>query len=328
MMRAIVRQQYGGPEQLQIQDVPKPIAANGDVLVRVRAFGLNRAEQYFRQGVWGEVAAISGIECAGEVEHDPNGRLSHGQAVIALMGGMGRSRNGSYAEWVCVPASNVVPIQTSLSWAELAALPESYATAWTCLHDNLALQEGDTLLIRGALSALGQAALALAKQRGASVIATVRQASRLEAARRLGADEAWVESPSLSSQMADAKAQGVDKVLDLVGTSTMLDSLRLAKRNGRVCVAGFLGGHEPIAAFDPMAHLPSGRHLSFFASALVFGGAEYPLGEIPFQQIIEWAENGDIPAKPASVFPFEDIQAAHRLLDEQAAGGKIVVTLD
>ncbi|UTH72332.1 zinc-binding dehydrogenase [Chromobacterium sp. IIBBL 290-4] len=324
-MRAIVRQQYGGPEHLHIQDLPQPIAKTGEVLIRVRAFGLNRAEQYFRQGLWGEVAAISGIECAGEVEYDPSGRLQPGQKVIALMGGMGRSRNGSYAEWVSAPAGNVVPIRTKLDWAHLAALPESYATAWTCLHDNLALQAGDTLLIRGALSALGQAALQLAKQRGAKVIATVRHESRLTAAQGLGADEAWIESPSLFDATSANGAQSVDKVLDLVGTSTLLDSLRLAKRNGRVCMAGFLGGHAPLADFDPMVHLPSGRHLSFFASALVFGSEEYPLGDIPFQQIIDWAESGAIQAKPVRVFPFEEIQAAHRLLDAQTAGGKIVV---
>ncbi|WP_047244417.1 zinc-binding dehydrogenase [Chromobacterium subtsugae] len=327
-MRAIVRQQYGGPEQLRIQDIPAPQAGADEVLVRVRAFGLNRAEQYFRQGLWGEVAAVSGIECAGEVAHDPGGVLPPGQTVIALMGGMGRSRNGSYAEFVSVPAANVVPVRTTLDWSALAALPESYATAWTCLHGNLALQNGDTLLIRGALSALGQAAMALAKLHGARVIATVSQASRLQAARQLGADIARVESAELGAELAEIAGCSMDKVLDLVGTSTLLDSLRLAKRDGRVCVAGFLGGHEPLAGFDPMAHLPSGRQLSFFASALVFGSRDYPLGDIPFQNIIEWAESGAIPARPARVFAFEHIQEAHSVLDAQSAGGKIVVTLD
>ena len=142
-MKAIVRQQYGGPEQLCVTEVPDPVAGKDEVLVRVRAFGINRAEQYFRQGHWGDVAAISGIECAGEVVRDPSGKLQPGQRVFALMGGMGRSRSGSYAELVAVPAVNVVPIRSALGWSELAAIPESYATAWSCLFDNLALRRHD-----------------------------------------------------------------------------------------------------------------------------------------------------------------------------------------
>jgi NADPH2:quinone reductase len=175
-MKAIVRQGYGGPEQLHLRDVPDPVALPGEVVVRVKAFGINRAEQYFRQGLWGEVAAISGIECVGEVIADASGALLPGQRVMALMGGMGRTRSGSYAEQVAVPAGNVVPVRSGLDWARLAALPETFATAWSCLHDNLELRRGDVVLVRGATSALGQAALGLARLAGATVVAAVRQA--------------------------------------------------------------------------------------------------------------------------------------------------------
>lgn len=324
-MRAIVRQQYGGPEQLQIRDVPDPLAEPGEVLVRVKAFGINRAEQYFRRGLWGEVAAISGIDCVGEVVRDISGGLSAGQRVFALMGGMGRTRNGSYAELVAVPAANVVPIRSTLDWEQLAVIPESYATAWSCLFDNLSLKHGEVILVRGATSALGLAALDLADATRATVIGTVRTVERAQRARSNGAREVLVEGADLGDSLARLAPHGVDAVLDLIGTATLLESLRLVRRGGRVCMAGFLGGHEPIAAFDPLVHLPSGRHLSFFGSAFVYGTPEYPLTDIPFQQIVDRIEMGALRARPAHVFDFDDIQQTHRMLDEGTAGGKMVV---
>src|SRR5215471_20183981 len=161
-MRAIVIEQYGGPEQLAIRHLADPEPLPGHVVIEVKAFGLNHAEIYFRKGVWGDVAKVSGIECVGVVKADPAGRFAAGQKVAALMGGMGRAFNGSYAEFTRVPAANVAPVNTSMSWADFAALPESYATAWTCLKRNLALTAGDVLLVRGATSALGQAAVNIA----------------------------------------------------------------------------------------------------------------------------------------------------------------------
>jgi NADPH:quinone reductase-like Zn-dependent oxidoreductase len=158
----------------------------GQIVIEVKAFGLNHAEIYFRKGVWGDVAKVSGIECAGLVKSDPDGRLRVGQKVTALMGGMGRSFNGSYAEYTRVPAANVVPVETGLSWADFAALPESYATAWTCLHRNLAIAGGQTLLVRGATSALGQAAVNIAAREGARVIATTRNPDRFRTLEAIG----------------------------------------------------------------------------------------------------------------------------------------------
>src|SRR5215470_9641544 len=146
-MRAIVIKQYGGPEVLAIEERPAPEPKPGHVVIEVKAFGLNHAEIYFRKGAWGEVAEISGIECVGSVHADPDRRLAPGQKVMALVGGMGRSINGSYAQLVRVPASNVVAVDTDLPWEELAAIPESYATAWTSLHGNLALAAGQTIVI-------------------------------------------------------------------------------------------------------------------------------------------------------------------------------------
>lgn len=324
-MRAIVIEQYGGPEQLVLQDLPEPAPMPGHVVIEVEAFGLNHAEMYFRQGVWGEVAKVSGIECVGRVKADPDGRLAPGQTVAALMGGMGRTFNGSYAEVTRVPASNVVPLDTRLLWEELAAIPESYATAWTCLARNLALKPGQTVLVRGATSALGQAAVNIAAHAGAHVIATTRNTGRFATLQSLGASETLIEVPKLAEQIRTRHPHGIDAVLDLVGNSTLLNSLAAVRPDGRVCMAGFLGGAKPIAAFDPLMNMPSGVHLSFFASAFTFGNADYPLSAIPLQQMVDRAASGAYKAKPARVFRFDEIQDAHRLMEASGANGKIVV---
>src|SRR2546430_3282575 len=119
-MRAIVITKPGGPEVLQIQEVPDPVPGDGEVLIRVRAFGINHAETHMRKGEWPEATPISGIEAVGTVVRDPSGALAEGTKVATLMGGLGRFRNGSYAEYVAAAASNVTPIESALGCAELA----------------------------------------------------------------------------------------------------------------------------------------------------------------------------------------------------------------
>jgi NADPH2:quinone reductase len=323
-MRAIVIKQYGGPEQLTLAQRPAPEPKPGHVVIDVKAFGLNHAEIYFRKGAWGDVAEISGIECVGRVQADPDGRFPAGQKVMALVGGLGRSINGSYAELAQVPSANVVAIETDLPWEELAAIPESYATAWTALHGNLALAAGQTIAIRGATSALGQAAVNIAAHAGVRVLATTRNAARAAMLEALGAKEILLEEPGLSKRLRERHPHGIDAVLDIVGNTTVLDSLAMLRRGGRACLVGFLGGGGPLA-LEPVFQMPSGAHLSIFASALVTGTAEFPLAEIPFQSIVDRVADGTYRAKPAKVFRFEDIRDAHRLMESGEAGGKIVV---
>jgi NADPH:quinone reductase-like Zn-dependent oxidoreductase len=290
-MRAIVRQEYGGPDELVIQELAIPEPKPSHVVIQVKAFGLNHAETYMRKGKWGNVARVSGIECVGIVEADPDGRFAQGQKVVALMGGMGRTTDGSYAEYTCVPATNVLPIQSELSWEELAAIPESYATAWACLHGNLALTAGQTLVIRGATSALGQAAVNIAAQAGARVIATTRNRDRYSILERLGTHRVDLEEPELPRRIRESFPGGVDAVLELVGNSTILNSLAMVRRGGRVCLAGFLGGLEPIPSFNPLLQMPSRVHFSFFGS-FMFGTPEFPLSDVPLQTIIDRATAG------------------------------------
>src|SRR2546426_810689 len=240
-MRAIVITRFGEPEVLREERLPIPEATPGTVVVRVRAFGLNHAEAYFRKGVWGEVAKVSGIECVGEV-HDPgSSKLRSRERVFALMGGMGRTIDGSYAEYVRVPESNVVPFESSMEWTDLAAIPESYATAWTFLRHNLETASGQTIVIRGGTSALGQAAINIARDLDARVLATTRSRDKTRILEELGA-EPLIESADLSREVRRRVPAGVDGVIDIIGTSTLLDSLKMARYRGRVAMAGFLGG--------------------------------------------------------------------------------------
>jgi NADPH:quinone reductase-like Zn-dependent oxidoreductase len=326
-MKAIVIQEHGGPEKLVFRELPDPQPKSGHVLIEVKAFGVNHAEIHMRQGHWPEWSEVSGIECVGVVKVDPDREFSSGQKVVALMGGMGRSIYGSYAEYTNVPRTNVVPIKTELPWEVLAAIPESYATAWACLFGNLALQPGHTLLIRGATSALGQAALNIAAHADARVIATTRQRERFSTLEGLGAKRALLEGPGLSERMREIHAAGVDGVLDLVGNTVILESLTLARRGGHVCEAGWLGGLDPISCFNPMLQMPSGVHYSLFGS-FVFGTPQFPLAEVPLQTIVDRVSAGIYKAKPVKVFAFGEIRNAHRLMESNGANGKIVVLLN
>ncbi len=323
-MRAMIITKPGGPEVLEIQEVPDPVPGDDEVLIRVRAFGVNHAETHMRKGEWPEATPISGIEAVGTIAADPSGALPDGTAVLTIMGGLGRSRNGSYAEYTVAPASNVARIETSLGWTDLAAIPESYATAWTALHDNLQLEAGQSLLVRGATSALGQAAVNIASDLGARVFATTRRADRGPLLRALGAEGVVIDDGDIAGRVRDQVPGGVDRVLDLVGNSVLRDSLQAVRAKGRVCQVGFLGGLGPVDGFLPVFDMPSGVQFSFFGS-FELGSQAYPLSAIPFQEIVAKAEAGVYQAKPARAFVFEDIPEAHRVMEASQAGGKLVV---
>jgi NADPH2:quinone reductase len=321
-MRAILRKRFGGPEVLEIREMPEPESKAGHVVIQVRAFGLNHAETHMRKGEWAEIADVSGIECVGIVKSCPSGEFPVGSKVAALMGGLGRTINGSYAEFTRAPVSNVAAIESSLSWAELAAIPETYATAWTCLFRNLEIQRGQLLVIRGGTSSLGQAAIKLAVNAGVRVIATTRNRERFSLLEKLGAERCEIERPDLSKHIPEAKK--IDAVLDLVGNSVVLDSLAMLRRGGRSCLAGWLGGLDPIPNFNPLLQMSSGVYLTFFGS-FVFGTPGFPLSDIPLQQIAADAAAGRLEVKPVRVFAFDEIQEAHRVMDANQAGGKLVV---
>src|ERR1700749_3497790 len=196
-MRAIVLEKFGGLDSLVYKDIPKPEPKAGYVVIKIKAFGINHAEMHMRRGEWAEAAEVSGIECVGLVKSCPGGEFPLGAKVAALMGGLGRTINGSYAQYTRVRAANVTLVESDLPWSQLAALPETYATSWTCLYRNLKLTAGQTLVIRGATSALGQAALKMAVITGAHVIATARSRERFAMLEQLGAARVEVERRDL-----------------------------------------------------------------------------------------------------------------------------------
>jgi NADPH2:quinone reductase len=323
-MRAIIIKQFGGLDGLVIEDLPDPEPKPGNVLIEVKAFGINHAETHMRKGEWAEAAMISGIECVGLVKACPGGEFAPGTKVAAFMGGLGRTINGSYAEYTCPPATNVVPIKTDLSWEDLAVIPESYATAWTCLLRNLEIAKGQTLVIRGATSALGRAALNIAADVGAHIIATTRKKARFDVLKELGADRVEIEGPELAKRIPEGKQ--IDAVLDLVGNSTFMDSLWMLRRGGRMCLAGWLGGLEPVNNFNPLLQMPSGVYFTFFGS-FVFGTPDFPVSDVPLQAIVDKAAAGIYKAKPAQVFQFDDIREAHKAMESNQANGKMVVRI-
>jgi NADPH2:quinone reductase len=326
-MKAIVVEKYGDPDCLIIKDTDKPEAKDGFALIRVKAFGVNHAEMYMRQGKWPEAMPIIGIECVGIVEACPGGEFKPGTAVATLMGGLGRTINGSYAEYTNASVRNVVSFGSTeppLPWDQLAAIPESYATAWTCLFRNLELQKGQKLLIRGATSALGKAAINLAVNHGARVVATTRHPDRNRDLLHLGVEKIEKEGPGFSERLNLPEEEKFNAIFELVGNSTLLESLTLLRRGGRLCLAGFLGGLAPISDFNPLLQMASGVHFSFFGS-FVFGEPGFPLSDVPLQDIVQMVANGKFQAKPAKVFQFDEIREAHRIMEESQANGKMVV---
>jgi NADPH2:quinone reductase len=323
-VRAILRTGFGGPEVLVIREIPAPEPKDGHAVIQVKAFGLNHAELHMRKGEWAEIADVSGIECVGVVKSCPGGEFAPGTKVAALMGGLGRTINGSYAEYTRAPVTNVAAIESDLSWADLAAIPETYATAWTCLFRNLGIAKGQTLVIRGATSSFGQAAVNMAVNAGVKVIATTRNRERFPMLESLGASRVEVEVPDLSRRIVEAKK--FDAVLDLVGNSTILDSLNMLRRGGRACLAGWLGGLAPIHDFNPLLQMASGVYLTFFGS-FVFGTPGFPVSDVPLQAIAADIAAGRYKAKPTRVFRFEDIREAHRVMESNEAKGKMVVVL-
>jgi NADPH:quinone reductase len=325
-MRAIRLTGPGRTEVLTVSEVPVPQVRPGWVRIRVRAFGVNESEVTSRTGGSSSdfsFPRILGIEVAGTVDGvATESRLQVGQQVVSMMGGMGRSIDGSYADFVLVREENVIPFASSLPWETIGALPEMFQTAYGSLVA-MGVQAGHTVLIRGGTSTVGLSAIALARDLGATVIATTRNIDRAPLLREQGAEHVLVDSGPLAEDVKKLYPDRLDAALELVGVGTLPDTLRTVKRGGTVCFTGALGGAWTSSEFSPLALIPTAVRLT------VHGGQASDLPEPAFAQQLDAIADGRIRPVIAGVYRgLDQVPAAQTALEQGHTPGKHVVVLD
>ncbi|WP_242652924.1 zinc-binding alcohol dehydrogenase family protein [Intrasporangium flavum] len=320
-MRAVVLRGPGGTDALELQELAVPVPEEGWVLIRVRAFGINRSELHTRLGLAEGVTfpRVPGIEATGEVVACPGGEFALGQQVVAMMGGMGRTFDGGYAEFTCVPARQVIPFRSELPWELLGAVPEMLQTAHGSLTTGLDAQQGQSLLVRGGTSSVGMAAAILAKQRGLTVISTTRTPAKAERLRQIGVDHVVIDHGTVAPAVREILPAGADLALELVGAPTLRDTLLSLRTHGVACFTGMLSNAWVIESFYPIDFLPAGVRLTAYS-----GDASDLTSEV-LQDYLDAAaaDRGIIPLD--RVFALEEIGAAHDHMEGNRATGKIVV---
>ena len=320
-MRAVVMRGPGGLDALELRTMPVPVPSAGWVLIRVRAFGLNRSELHTRLGLAQGVTfpRVPGIEATGEVVACPGGELPVGQQVVAMMGGMGRTYDGGYAEFTCVPVAQVIAFGSDLPWEFLGAVPEMLQTAYGSLTVGLDAQPGQSLLVRGGTSSVGMAAAILAKRQGMTVLSTTRATGKAERLRQVGVDHVLIDDGDIASQVREVLPDGVDLALELVGAPTLRDTLAAVRRQGTACFTGMLSNSWVIDAFYPIDFIPAGVRLT------AYSGDAADLPPEVLQDYLDAAGRDHSLIPVDQVFPIEQIAQAHALMEQNRATGKIVV---
>lgn len=318
-MKAVVIKKAGGPEKLIYQEVLRPALKPGWSLVKVKGFGINHSEIFTRKGLSPTVKfpRILGIECVGEIaaSTDP-ARLPVGQKVVSIMGKMGRAFDGSYAEYTLLPNAQIYPVTTNLPWQDLAAIPETYYTAYGSML-NLRLRATDHVLVRGASSGVGIAFLKLARAcyPGIKVSGTTRIEEKAAQMAKLGFDTV------VRDQNGQLQTAGkYSKALELVGPATIKDTLKHLEEGGIVCSTGQLGNQWYLENFDPIMDLAPNSYLTSFYSGNVDGRK--------LNDLLAVIEDRHVDAAPVRVYRLDEVPQAHQYLESHHSLGKVVVLVD
>lgn len=315
-MKAVVIYEAGGPDKLIYQDVPRPKVRPGWSLVRVMGRGVNHSEVFTRDGESPSVTfpRILGIECVGVLEETTDTeRLHAGQKVISIMGEMGRAFDGGYAEYALLPNEQIYPVDTDLPWEILAAIPETYYTAFGSMKI-LKIEEGDRVLVRGGTSGVGVAFARLVKAgfSDVHVAGTTRNPAKAQRLLDAGFDEVITDKDNILQ--TDEK---YDRIFDLIGPAAMKDTLAHGSEGSITCVTGLLGGIWTLDDFDPIGDIPVDGYLAGFHSGNV--------NEEKIQEMLDYVVSNKVDINPEKVFDLSEIQAAHEYLGSSHSFGKVVV---
>lgn len=315
-MKAAVVYEAGGPEKLVYEEVPTPRLKKGWSLVKVMGFGINHSEVFTREGKSPSVQfpRILGIECVGIIEETSDENLlPAGQKVISIMGEMGRAFDGSYAEYVLLPNDQIFPVETDLSWEELAAIPETYYTAFGSMK-NLQIKKNDQVLVRGATSGVGVAFLNLLKSRFETIIidGTSRNLAKRDVLIQAGFDDVIEDR---EGQLETEKTY--DKIFELIGPATIKNSFKHLNEQGIVCSTGQLGGQWFLEEFDPIMDIKANSYLTSFYSNNV--------DETKLNQLLEFIDENKTIVKPEKVFELKEISKAHEYLESSRSFGKVII---
>jgi len=316
-MKAVVIYEPGGPEKLIYTDMPVPDVKPGWSLVRIMARGINHSEIFTRNGLSPPVQfpRLLGIECAGIIEKTTDAeRLPEGSKAISIMGEMGRAFDGSYAEYALLPNEQIYPVETELPWDLLAAIPETYYTAYGSMK-NMKICSSDRILVRGATSGVGVAFLRLLKAANPDidVAGTSRNLRKAQTLMDEGFDEVIEDRGGLLQTK-----KTFDKVLELIGPATLKDTFNHVSEGGIVCSTGQLGGEWYLNDFDPIFDLPANGYLTSFYSGNVDRNR--------LQEMLDYIEEFNVYVKPEKVFSLNEMPEAHAWLDSSKSFGKVVVT--
>ena len=315
-MKAVVVSQAGDPSVLQLVERPIPSIKDGWSLVKVMGFGINRSEIFTRKGYSPNVQfpRILGIECVGVIEESSDEKhLPVGTKVVSIMGEMGRAFDGGYAEYALLPNNQIYPIQTELDWNSFSAVPETYYTAFGSLL-NLKLVESDCVLVRGGTSGVGVAFAKLARAMFPTIklYASTRDLSKQDKLIANGFDGVILEK---NGELQTALL--FDKVLELVGPSTLINSITHMTEGGIVCMSGLLGGKWTLDDFNPISVLENNIYLTTFHSHIV--------NQIKLQTLFDTIAKYNVNVQPEKIFTLEQVQQAHEYLESQVSFGKVIV---